>query len=183
MAKVTLKNIRASFLYLFEPKSFEGSEPKYKANFLIEPDDPQIAAIEKAILETAVNRWGKKAEAILRPVRGNANKFCFQDGNLKDYDGYEGMMYVASNSKTRPLVIDRDKTPLTAADGKPYSGCYVNASLEFFAYDKPAYGIACTLKGVQFVRDGDAFGGGAPASPDDFDDLSVVGDDEDSLAG
>lgn len=184
--KVTLKNVRLSFPDLFTPKSFEGGEPKYRASFLIPKDDAQLKAIEAAILQVARVKWPApgKAEAVLKSIRGNPNKFCFQDGDTKDYDGYEGMMYVAANNKSRPLVIDRDKSPLSAADGKPYAGCFVNASIEFFAYDKPANGISCSLKGVQFVRDGDAFGGGAPARPEEFDDLGVEDDEEaDSLAG
>lgn len=183
MSKVVLKNVRLSFPDLFNPKSFQdGDEPKYRASFLIpKEDEKQLAAIEAAVKETAEAKWGKKAESVLKSIRGNANKFCFRDGEEKDYDGYAGNMALSANNKARPLVIDRDKTPLTAADGKPYAGCYVNATLEVFAYDKPANGISCSLKGVQFVKDGDAFGGGAPASPDEFEDLGV--DEEESLAG
>jgi len=70
-------------------------------------------------------------------------------------------------------VVDRDRTPLVAADGKPYAGCYVTAIVELWPQDNQ-YGrrINATLSGVQFERDGDAFGGSAPASADDFDDLS-----------
>jgi hypothetical protein len=178
-----LTNVRLSFPDLFTAKSFqEGGEPKYRASFLIPKDDPQIALIEADIKKVAEAKWGKKADSILKSIRGNANKFCFQDGDTKDYDGYEGNMSVSANNKARPLVIDGQKNPLTAADGKPYAGCYVNCSIEFFAYDKPANGISAGLKGVQFVKDGDAFGGGAPASPDEFDDLGVE-ETADDLAG
>lgn len=179
--KVILKNVRLSFPDLFEPKAFQaGDTPKYKASFLIAKDDAaQLKAIEAAIKATATEKWGAKADAVLKGIRGNPNKFCFQDGDTKEYDGYAGHMSVSANSKVRPLVYDRDKTPLVAADGKPYAGCYVNASIEFFAYDTPSNGISASLKGVQFASDGDAFGGGAPASPDEFDDLTVT----DDLAG
>jgi len=181
--KIILKNVRLSFPDLFEPKAFQaGDTPKYKASFLIAKDSEQIKAIEAAVKATAVAKWGAKADTVLKAIRGNANKFCFQDGDVKEYDGYAGHMSVSANSKVRPLVLDRDKAPLTAADGKPYAGCYVNASIEFFAYDTPGNGISASLKGVQFVKDGDAFGGGAPASADEFDDLAVDNDAE-SLAG
>lgn len=181
--KVQLKNVRLSFPDLFEPRAFKaGDEPKYKATLLIAKDDPQVEVIEKAILATATEKWGAKAASVIKGIRGNPNKFNFQDGDTKDYDGYAGNMALSASSKSRPLVIDRDKTPLGAADGRPYAGCYVNASLELFGYDNSGNGISATLKGVQFVRDGDAFGGGAPASPDDFDDLGVD-EEADSLAG
>jgi hypothetical protein len=167
-----VQNARLSFPDLFVPRPFKaGDEPKFKATFLVSKGSPQAAAIEAAILEVAKAKWGAKAESIIKSIRGNPNKFCFQDGDTKDYDGYAGMMAVSANSKARPLVIDGQKNPLTQADGKPYAGCYVNASIEFFAYDNSGNGISASLKGVQFVRDGDSFGGGAPASPDDFDEI------------
>jgi hypothetical protein len=46
--------------------------------------------------------------------------------------------------------------------------------VEIWAQDNN-YGkrINASLKGVQFVRDGDAFAGGGAASPDEFEDLSA----------
>jgi hypothetical protein len=75
----------------------------------------------------------------------------------------------------RPTVINRDRTPLTAADGVIYSGCHGNVQVEVWAQDN-SYGkrINAQLLGVQFTRDGDSFGGGTqPAKPDDFADLSA----------
>jgi hypothetical protein len=182
---VKLKEVRLSFPDLFTPRAFKpGDEPKHKATFLVNQNDKeQNAKIEAAIKATAEEKWGKKADAILKSIRNNPNKFCFQDGDSKDYDGYAGMMALTAGNKARPLIIDRNKDPLDSADGRPYAGCYVNATIEFFAYDNSGNGISASLKGVQFVKDGDAFGGGAPASPDDFDDLGVDEEEEDNLAG
>jgi hypothetical protein len=60
--------------------------------------------------------------------------------------------------------------------GVIYSGCFVNAQIDIWAQDN-GFGkrINCTLAGVQFAADGDAFGGGRPASADDFDDLGDLG--------
>jgi len=184
MAKLQLKNVRLSFPDLFTARPFNpGDEPKFKATFLIEKDSPQIKAVEAAIKAAATEKWGAKADAIIKGVRANPNKFCFQDGDTKDYDGYEGMMALSASSKSRPLLLDRDKNQLVEADGRPYAGCYVNASLEVFAYTNSGNGISAALKGVQFAKNGDAFGGGAPASPDDFDDLGVDEEETDDLAG
>lgn len=183
--KVQLKNVRLSFPGLFEATAFKpGDELKYKATFLVPKGSQQEKEIEAAIKATLVEfpKCGaKRADAVLNQIRHNPNKFCFQDGDTKEYDGYAGMMALTAKNSARPLLIDRDKTPLTAADGKPYAGCYVNASVEIFAYDSSGIGISASLKGVQFVRDGDAFGGGAPASADEFDDLGV--EEEADLAG
>ena len=101
-----------------------------------------------------------------------------QDGDLKaQYAGYPGNLFFNARSATRPTVVDRNKAQLTEADGKPYAGAYVNALIELWAQDNQ-FGkrINASLRGVQFVRDGDAFGGGAaPASEEDFPDLGDQG--------
>lgn len=178
--KVKLINVRLSFPDLFTARAFkQGDKPKFKATFLVPKDDAQIKTIENAIKEVAKAKWGAKADSVLKSIRGNPNKFCFQDGDTKDYDGYADMMALSAGNATRPLVIDRDKSPLSEADGKPYAGCYVNASIEFFAYDNSGNGISASLKGVQFAKDGDAFAGGAPASPDEFDEIDAPEEAED----
>lgn len=179
--KIKLQNVRLSFPGLFKAEAFKpGDDPKFKATFLVPKDSPQMAEIEKAILETAKFKWGAKAEKALAGMRNNPNKFCMQDGDTKSYDGYEGMMAISAKSTIRPLVIDRDRTTLAEEDGKPYAGCYVNASVEFFAYENSGNGISAQLAGVQFVSDGDAFGGGSAADAADFDDLGD-GNDADDL--
>lgn len=175
--KIKLENVRLSFPGLFKAEAFKpGDDPKFKATFLIPKDSVTAAAVEKAIKETAQFKWGAKADAALKGMRNNPNKFCYQDGDTKTYDGYEGMMALSAKNGKRPLVIDRDRSPLTEADGKPYAGCYVNASVEFFAYENSGNGISASVLGVQFVRDGDSFGGGSTASEDDFADIAAGAD-------
>lgn len=173
--KVILKDVRLSFPDLFTAVEYQKGDgkPRYNATFLIVPGSENDKTIQAAIAEAAKEGWGPKADKNIAAFKGNSNKYCYLDGNTKEYDGYEGMYFLACHSKTRPLVIDRDKTPLTDKDGKPYPGCYVNASVELFAQSGENPGMRATLKGVQFFRDGDAFGGGAPARPDEFEDLGV----------
>lgn len=183
--KIKLPSVRLSFPGLFKAEPFQpGDEPKFKATFLVPKGSETDKAVQKAILEAATAKWGVKSAAkILDGIRGNSNRFAYQDGDTKTYDGYEGMMALTAKNSTRPLVIDRDKSPLTESDGKPYAGCYVNGTVDVFCYDKPGNGVSFSLSGVQYVRQGDAFGGGRPASPDDFDDLGDGADAEDNLLG
>lgn len=172
--KITIKNARLSFPDLFEPRPFKpGDAPKYKATLLVPKGSPQDKEIWKAIEAVAKEKWPKTADKVLASIRGNANKFCYQDGDTKSYDGYADMMAFSAGNKARPTVLDRDKSPLSKDDGKPYAGCFVNAVVEIFAYDNSGNGISASLGGVQFVKDGDAFSGGRPASSDDFEDLGV----------
>lgn len=184
--KVKLSNVRLSFPDLWEAVQYQGQGPfSYRASFLMPPDHADKAKIDAAIQAVAKEKWAAKASQILAGILGVSNKCCFIDGNTKAYDGYAGNWALTSTrdqAKGRPLVIDQAKNPLLAADGKPYAGCYVNATVEFWAQDNN-YGkaVRCTLLGVQFLRDGDAFGGGSVADPDDFEALAE-GANADSLA-
>lgn len=173
---ISLKKVRLSFADIFEAKPFKaGDEPRFRATFLIEKNDPHILLIENAIQKIATEVWKEKAKVIVATIRTNPNKFCFQDGDTKTYDGYAGMMALTASSKKKPLVLDRDKTPLTQADGRPYSGCYVNASLDLFTYNNTGNGISAQLRGVQFFKDGDAFGGGTPVDVNEFENIDDFG--------
>jgi len=172
---ITLKNVRLAFPELFEAKTVNGEgEPAFSASFLMAKDDPQVKEINAAIDEIAKAKWGAKAAGVIKEMRAK-DKVCLHDGDLKEnYAGFPGNMFISARNKTRPLVVDRDKTELSRADGKPYAGCYVFASIELWAQDNN-YGkrVNATLRGVQFYKDGDAFTGGAPANPDEFEDLAV----------
>ena len=112
------------------------------------------------------------------------DRMALHDGDTKgDYEGYAGNYFISARNKTRPTIFDRDgKTPLVQADGKPYAGCYVNAAIELWCQDNN-YGkrINASLRGVQFLKDGEAFAGGGVASEDDFEDLSADEEGADPL--
>lgn len=170
--KLILKDVRLSFPTLWAPERVaEDSDPAYSASFLMERGSEQEAATKAVIEAGGTEKWGKDWPAIKRQLLAQ-DRMCLHDGDLKTYDGYAGMSYVSARSKVRPLVVDRRKNPLTEADGVPYAGCYVNASLDVWAMSNQ-YGkrICATLLGVQFVRDGVAFGGGG-GSLNDFDEIA-----------
>ena len=81
----------------------------------------------------------------------------------------------------RPNIKDKDGiTPLQESDGRPYSGCYVNLiGLEIYGFQHPKFGkrICAQLRGLQFLRDGDAFAVGKPADDTEFGDVGDTGDD------
>jgi hypothetical protein len=130
--------------------------------------------INTAISTVAAEKWGAKADAILKTIRA-ADKTCLHSGDLKsNYDGFEGMMYISARNPLKPSVVDTNRSPLVAEDGRPYAGCYVNAVLELWTQDNN-YGkrVNATLMGVQFYKDGESFVGGGVADADDFDDLTI----------
>lgn len=179
--KMMINKVRVAFVEIFEAKPFGGEgDPYFSLSALIPPGHPALATLTEAEEIVAKDKWGAKADDILKKLRAE-DRNLIHDGDSKEYDGYAGNKYVSARNKMRPLVIDRDRTTLVAADGRPYSGCCCNVQVEVWAQDnKFGKRINATLKAVQFVEDGDAFSGGAPADPDEFEDLSV--ESENALA-
>jgi hypothetical protein len=178
--KLKLTNVRMAFANIFTAKAFPGQTggtPKFNASFLLDPKDPQVKKIEEAITAAATEKWGAKAAAQLTALR-KTDKTCLHDGDAKaQYQGFEGMVFVSASNALRPTLKARDgQTPIVESDGKLYSGCYVNAVINTWAQDNQ-YGkrINAELQGIQFHADGDAFGGGATATDEDFDDLGDQG--------
>lgn len=172
--KIKLLNVRLAFPALFEPKSVTGTDkPKFGASLLLQAGDAQVKSIAQAIDAVGREKWGAKADATLKSLRAG-DKCCLHNGDLKSqYDGFEGTLYISASNPIRPTVVDSDKSPLAASDGKPYAGCYVHAVVEIWAQDNQ-YGkrVNATLMGVQFSKDGEAFSGGGVADVDEFDDIT-----------
>lgn len=187
--KVVLKNVRVAFPALFEADSVDDGDPRFGGKFIFEPKSPNVKIMEKAMEDAAKEqkKWEKNPLVILAKLK-KTNKVCFykEPYSKKDgtpYDGFEGMFFVSASNEARPNIKDRDgKTPLVAKDGRPYGGCYVNIVLDVWAQDnKWGQRINATLLGVQFVKDGDHFAGGAQFTDDDFEDLGMDGEEADEV--
>jgi Enterobacter phage Enc34, ssDNA-binding protein len=182
--RLMIRDVRLAFPNLWKATApSSGGEPAFSASFIMPPNHPQMKEVNAALNAVAKEKWGAKAPAIYKALE-SSDKLCLHDGDTKaEYDGYEGNKFISTRSKVRPTVIDQQRQELTEADGKPYSGCYVNASIELWAQDNN-YGkrVNAQLRGVQFLRDGDAFAGGSrPADADEFDEIGVA-DGDDPLA-
>lgn len=176
--KVKLVKVRLAFPAIWNAESVKQpdgtmSAPKFGATALFAPDHPCVAEIKDKIRQVAKAKWADKADAMLAALK-EEGKICLRNGNGKpEYDGYPGNLYIKGSNKVRPLILDRDgETPLAEADGVIYGGCYVNMMLDIWAQQN-GWGkrINATLTGLQFHSKGDAFGAGAPATKDDFEDL------------
>jgi hypothetical protein len=174
MTALVLKNVRLSFPQIWTPKAFAaGQDPRFNANFLIHKEDQAelIAKIKEAVKAVATEKWGKDVPKSL--------KVCIGDGEEKDYDGYDGAMFLSASTKTRPVIVDQKKNPLAEEDGKPYAGCYVNAAISLWAQDNQwGKRVNASLDAIQFVKDGDAFGG-KKTTADVFGEIEE--DDNDSF--
>ena len=179
-----LVNVRLAFPELWTPSQVQGKgKPAFSATFLLPPEHPDIAKVKAAIAACAKAKWGDQAAEIL-PLLLAGDKVCLHNGDMKaNLEGYKGNMFVSARTPTRPLVIGQDRSPLTESDGKPYSGCFVNAQIALWAQQN-THGkrVNAQLRGVQFFRDGEAFSGGGVAQPDEFEEVVADADGDAPVA-
>jgi hypothetical protein len=174
--RILLKNVRLAFPNLFEPTTVAGEgKLRYSATLLIPADHPQIEEIKAAQLAIATAKWAGKAATIVKGL-DKQDKLALHDGDTKSkYDGFPGNFFIsaAAQENAAPTVIDRDRSPLSARSGRPYAGCFVNASIELWAQDN-SYGqrVNAQLRGIQFYQDGDSFSAGRPADADEFEEAT-----------
>lgn len=172
-----LKHVRLSFADLFTAVQYEGKGPfSYRATFLLEPGSVNDKTVQAAIQKAANAKWDKKAPEILKTIVGQSQKYCYISGDQKAYDGYAGKMALTSSrpqESGKPAVKDKNpEVDLTAEDGRIYSGCYVNMKGQVWCQDnKFGKAVRCSLIAVQFVADGESFGGAPPANADGFESV------------
>lgn len=166
-AIIKLPIVRLSFPHLFQPHAMEeGQEKKYGATFLLDYDKHAtlLDQIEDTIARVALDFWKKKQHF----------KTCLRDGNEKaNMEGYgDGVMFITASNKTRPPVVDGNRSPIVEEDGIIYAGCYVNASIRLWVQDnKWGKRVNAGLRAVQFVKDGESFGAGKVDVDTEFDDV------------
>ena len=175
MSKIKIDKARLSYPSLFKRSVFQGQEGKYEATLLVE----KSSKIAKTIVVEA-KKACKEAGVDYGKLR-TSGKSCVRDGDESDRPEAEGCLTIKARNEMQPPVFDRDRSKITDA-GRVYAGCYVAAVITFWVQDN-AFGrrLNANLLGVQFVEDGEAFGGGgAVAQPGDFDALDEgVADDFD----
>ncbi len=172
--KIITGKVRASYVHVIEPKSVEDSEPKYSCSLIIPKSDKKTINDIKAAVEVAkqegISKFGGKIPANLKtPLRDG-------DTERPDDPVYANAYFVNANSKERPGLVDRFVKPLQDPT-EIYSGCYVRASLSFYAFNtKGNRGIACGLGNLMKVADGEPLNGRSRAQDeftpeaDDWDD-------------
>jgi hypothetical protein len=198
MEKIMLYRVRLAFPTLGAPERYQNkpeNTPRWSGVALVPNGDKQKAQIDAAVQRVAEAEWKGKAAAILKSIEGNSMKMCWIDGAKKaQYDGFSDCWSLSAHryadKNKRPLVLTADAKPIYKDDntmydgmaGIVYAGCYVNFQFELWAQNN-AHGqaIRATLLGVQFVANGDAFGGGAQPATGDFPVQLEEGADADSL--
>lgn len=185
--KYNIENCRIAFANdLFVAKAVNGGKARYSSSFLIPPTHPAVAKLKAIFVKVANDKWGPKGPAILKALEAQ-DKVCLHDGNLKEYAGYAGNMYVSAARRPeegRPRVVDRNANDISQDSGIIYSGCRVIALLEIWAQDSKDFGkrINATIRGVQFFADDERFSGSGTAGDDEFQKLDADGAADDLMS-
>ena len=173
--KVITGKVRASFVHVFEPQSVNGSEPKYSCSFIIPKSDTETIAAIRAAIEQAkqdgIAKFGGKIPPNL--------KLPLRDGDIDrpDDPNYADCYFVNANSKEKPGLVDRRRIPITDPL-ELYSGCYVRASINFFAFNTNGNkGVAAGLGNIQKWAEGEPLNGRVRAE-DEFETLDAEDDDD-----
>lgn len=173
--KVITGKVRFSYANVWEPKSVNGSDPKYSVSLIIPKSDEKTLQKIKAAIEVAkkdgVSKLGGKIPANLKtPLRDG-------DVDRPDDEAYAGSYFINANSHTKPGIVDKNVQPILDPT-EFYSGCYGRASIVFYAYNANGNkGIAAGLQNLQKLEDGEPLGGRSRPE-DDFGELD---NDEDLL--
>lgn len=171
---------RVSYPNLNTPRQFNGEgKHRYSIDIVIDSEEAynQIAKLGKAAVIAAVG--AAKGEKMYAELVAK-NKVPYGSGALKAGSaGYEGNFFITAHTETPPTLLDN----VAGEDGKPavlarpqsriYSGCQANVVFSFYLQQK--WGRLCaSFSGVQFSADGEAFGGSAAASRDEFEAVEAA---------
>lgn len=192
--ELMLTNVRLSYFDGYVPYVSTNDEGKQTATYgthcLMDPNHPGVQLVKDAQRKVAQAAWGDNWQAILNSLAAK-DDLCLHKGEVSrpTEEAYQGKYYVSARSKARPTcVATQGGVNVIVHQGEPlapYSGCYANVKIAVYAQGangKPSkFGkrINAQLMGVQFVRHGDAFGGGKVARPEEF---GIVAEDADGAA-
>ena len=169
---ITGPNTLWSFCNVWEPKSINGSAPRYSVQLRIPKTDTKtLEKIEKAMkaaYEEGTSKLkgnGKSIppyEPLKKPLRDGEKEF-------PDDESMAGYMFLNANNTLKPGIVDADRQEIIDRS-EVYSGCFGRASISFFAFNSNgSKGIACSLNNLQKIKDGPMLGGHSRAE-DDFAD-------------
>jgi hypothetical protein len=159
-----------SYVTVLEPKPNQQGKMQYSITVLVpKARAAELKPLEAAALAVAQEKWGGKAEAILKaakyPVIKDGDKKVDDEGKVDPI--YAGKYYFSAKSDKKPGVIDANKQPVFTEDDV-FSGCFLRISGNVYAYEYQGNkGVSIGLNNVQVLKKGDRLDG-RKAAEDEF---------------
>lgn len=177
---LTINNVRFTYAFVFEPKlnKMSGKEEYFVRVLVPKSDTETLKVINKAIRDTATDKWGAKAEQVLK-----ASKYPLHDGDDKDDEAYKGMYYFNAKSTRKPNVVDKFCNPIMDRD-KFYSGCWGAFNGSIWAYDNAfGKGLSISLQNVMKTKEGEPLVSQGISAKEAFKAFADTSSDEEDLTG
>lgn len=156
MKVITGPDTRWSYANVWEPKSINGSTPKYSVSLIIPKSDTKTVAKIKAAIEVAYKEGESKLKGNGKSVPAlSVIKTPLRDGDLERPDdaAYANAYFVNANATSAPGIVDADRDPILTRS-EVYSGVYGRASINSYAFNSSGNkGITCGLNNLQKIRD------------------------------
>lgn len=178
---------RLSFPNVLEPALKYKSQTEFEYSTEILWDSgTDIKPVRQACAQALNEYFGDKSKwpkNIILPIKDQAEKIEKLEEKGKSIDAYQaGAFWLRAKSSTKmpPSVLAEDgKTVLTKQTGETciYGGAFarIRINLKVNVVNNICY-VTAYLMGVQFVRHGEAFGGGKTAPTDMFDAVADFDD-------
>ena len=177
MAKDELKTeictskVRASFVHVFEPFGKGNAKKKYQITLIIPKKQKDLLRKMEDCIDNAIDAGKSKLDG--KRVR----HLPLRDGDTDEgtRPEYENAYFLCAKSDTKPAILDENGEEILDKE-EVYSGCYVKAIINFYAYNhEGSTGVAVGLAGVMKMDEGDKLSGrtvtAADFNSDDDDDV------------
>lgn len=181
MAKLILKNVRCSYVFIDQPRKSivndqgEKVEGKYGVQILVPKTDKKtIAKIEATVKEVAGEKFGDRVKLTML-------KLPLRDGDTdRDTDECAGMMFMNANSTRKPGIVNRLNQAVSKEDMEEmgFSGCYFHVSIDLYGFKVDGNkGVAVGLNNLMLRKVGKRLDGSSSAESDFEDEADDAGDD------
>lgn len=194
----TTPQFRGAFVWVLRGKTSKprAGEAEKKPRFtilMLFPKGTDLKEMRAGVLESAVNLWGPKADAVMKmPNYKGAFKPALEVVN-PDGEPYfpwaEGYTAVETWSYVKPGLVGPHNDPATGklehltTDADFYSGAWARARVRPYSYDgrkdQKGFGTNFELVNVQKLRDDEKLGASVRTNAeDDFQPVAPVEEDE-----
>lgn len=204
--KIIIKNARLSFNDLWESKSINGGKPKFTST-LICLDETQLKFANKEGKQVTVphGKMQEVCEHVLKEKFGKVNvarvdnwaynkadgsttrgEYVNDDGDY--WAGFDAETFYISAGKLEAkckggemTILDQRKEKIEANSGLLFSGCYVNAVIDVYAYDGDSgKGVTASLEAIQLLKKGEPLGITQIDGASEFDEEEIEADEDDA---